>query len=65
MTLSQRLRAFIGSQVQVMTAAGMVTGKLVAVTATTIDVETSAPPGYPPTVVTININMIGFIRILV
>ncbi|MDR6224338.1 DUF2642 domain-containing protein [Desmospora profundinema] len=63
MFLFQRLRQFIGCQVEVMTAAGLTEGTLISVTPVTIVVQVAVDPGYPPVTVTINIFAISFIRI--
>ncbi|PTM58847.1 hypothetical protein [Desmospora activa] len=65
MLLYQRLRQFIGSQVEVMTAAGLTTGRLLSAGPATIVVQVSVTPGYPPATVTIHNFAIGFIRIIV
>lgn len=63
MLFYQRLVNFIGSQVEVMTAAGLVTGQLVSTSPATIVIQVDVSPGYPPETMTIRISAIGFVRI--
>ncbi|WP_124726640.1 hypothetical protein [Staphylospora marina] len=63
--LDAYLRNFIGENVQIQTAEGLIEGVLLSVTSSTLTLRTASPPGYgTPATVVILLQNIGYIRIL-
>lgn len=63
-SLRSRLMELIGSDLQVSTSSGMLTGRLVDVNLSTMKLSPASTPGYGGDDILVNLRDIGYIRVI-